>query len=196
VSLVAVATTASACGQHRVGRIVTLRERPGGDAHGDAIGSAGDRAGQPPVVTQVRPEGAGVVFVNPERSTHLNLHVSLSAEDSCGRRIRTAGRDFGMSCARVGVWHRRHGPPLPDDPKEARRIALEEHRVDLADIEDGINQMLGRDPRLHRPPRLSWENLIRALTDARVPVSEENLIAPLTIELAPEVQAELDGPGT
>ena len=48
----------------------------------------------------------------------------------------------------------------------------------------------------HRPPRLSWENLIRALTDARVPVSEENLIAPLTIELAPEVQAELDGPGT
>jgi hypothetical protein len=148
-------------------------------------------------LTQVRPEGAGVVFVNPERSTHLNLHVSLSAEDSSGRRIRTAGRDFGMSGPRVGVWHRWHGPPLPDDPQEARRLALEEHRADLADIEDGIHQMLGRDPRLHRPPRLSWENLIRALGDAGVPVSEESLIAaPLTIELAPEVQAEIESPGS
>jgi hypothetical protein len=86
---------------------------------------------------------------------------------------------------------------LPDDPREARRIALEEHRVDLADIEDGINQMLGRDPVLHRPPRLSGENLIRALGDADVPVAEESLIAaPLTIELAPEVRGELDSPGS
>jgi hypothetical protein len=54
-------------------------------------------------LTQVRPEGGGVVFVNPERSTHLNLHVSLSVEDSAGRRIRTVGRDFGMSGPRVGV---------------------------------------------------------------------------------------------
>jgi hypothetical protein len=80
---------------------------------------------------------------NPE---HLNLHVSLSAEDGAGRRIRTVGRDFGIGAPRRGGWHRWHGPPLPDDREEADRIVLIEHRVDLHDIEDGINQMLGRDP--------------------------------------------------
>jgi hypothetical protein len=82
------------------------------------------------------------------------------------------------------------------DPEERRRIELEEHRVDLADIEDGINLMLGRDPTLHRPPRLSWEDLIPALAHAGVAVTDDDLIAaPLTIELAPEVQAELDSTG-
>jgi hypothetical protein len=70
---------------------------------------------------------------------------------------------------------------------------LVEHRVDVHEIEDGINQMLGRDPSLHRPPRLSWHSLIRALDQAGVRVSERDLIdVPLTIELTPEVQAELD----
>ena len=124
---------------------------------------------------------------------NLSLHVSLSAEDSEGRRIASPGSDFGMSGPRHGIWHRWHGPPLPDDPEEADRIVLFEHRVDLHDIEDGINQMLGRDPTLHRPPRLSWDNLITALDEAGVSVTERDLIeAPLTIELSPEVQAELD----
>jgi hypothetical protein len=70
---------------------------------------------------------------------------------------------------------------------------LREHRVGLPDIEDGINQMLGRDPTLHHPPRLSWGNLISALQDAGVAVTERDLIdAPLTIELTPELQTELD----
>jgi hypothetical protein len=69
---------------------------------------------------------------------------------------------------------------------------VKEHRVDLGDIEDGINLILGRDPQLHRPPRLSWEYLLRALADAGVTVTEDDLIAvPLTIELAPEVETEL-----
>ena len=56
----------------------------------------------------------------------------------------------------------------------------------------GINQMLGRDPTLHRPPRLSWGRLVGALSEAGIRVTERDLIAaPLTVELAPEVQAEL-----
>jgi hypothetical protein len=94
----------------------------------------------------------------------------------------------------LNLWHRWRGTPLPDDQAEATRLALVEHRVDVDDIEDGINQMLGRDPSLHRPPRLSWEKLIRSFENDGVQVTERELIAaPLTIELAPEVQAELDG---
>jgi hypothetical protein len=98
-----------------------------------------------------------------------------------------------MSGPRRGIWHRWNGPPLPDDREAADRLVLVEHRADVHDIEDGINQMLGRDPTLHRPPRLSWDGLINALREAGVPATELDLIkAPLTIELAPEVQAELD----
>jgi hypothetical protein len=127
---------------------------------------------------------------NPD---NLNLHVSISAEDSNGRRIEAEGPDFGMSDQRRGIWHRWHGPPLPNDPQEADRLVIREHRVDVHDIEDGINQMLGRDPTLHHPLRLSWGQLINALNDAGIGVTERDLItAPLTVELAPEVQAELD----
>jgi hypothetical protein len=124
---------------------------------------------------------------------NLSLHISLSAQDSTGRRIHTSGRDFGISGPRRGIWHRWHGPPLPDEPELADGIVLFEHRVDIHDIEDGIDQMLGRDPSLHRPPRLAWQNLIRALEQAGVGVTEPDLIdAPLTVELTPEVQAELE----
>ena len=128
-------------------------------------------------------------------SLSLSLRVSLAAEDSDGRRIASAGPDFGMSGPRHGIWHRWHGPPLPDDREEADRLIHFEHRVDLHDIADGINQMLGRDPTLHHPPRLSWQKLIDALDEAGVSVSERDLIeAPLTIELTPEVEVELDSP--
>jgi hypothetical protein len=91
------------------------------------------------------------------------------------------------------MWHRWHGPPLPDDPVEANRMTGSEHRVNVDDIEDGINQMLGRDPLLHRPSRLSWGALITALDEAGVSVTERALIeAPLILELTREVQAELD----
>jgi hypothetical protein len=123
----------------------------------------------------------------------LCLDVHLSAEDRDGRRIHSKGTDFGMSGPRRGIWHRWHGPQLPPDPAEADRIVLFEHRVDLNDIEDGINQMLGRDPDLHHPPRLAWHNLISALSDADITVAERDLInLPLIVELSPEVQVELD----
>jgi hypothetical protein len=124
---------------------------------------------------------------------NLNLWVYLSAEVAAGRRIRSPGPDFGISGPRRGVWHRWHGPPFPHDQREATRLALFEHRVDVHDIVDGINQMLGRDPSLHRPPRLSWEKLIRSLENGGVRVTERELIAtPLTVELAPQVHAEFD----
>jgi hypothetical protein len=128
-------------------------------------------------------------------ASSLALQVSLSAEDGSGRRIWTAGRDMRISGPRTGIWHRWHGPPLPRDPKEVERITGDGHPVDVADIEDGINQLLGRDPTLHRPPRLAWGNLIRALAEAGIAVSEDDLIAaPLTIELSREVEAELESP--
>jgi hypothetical protein len=133
-----------------------------------------------------------VVQIVSGNAENLNLHISLSAQDSTGRRIHTSGRDFGISGQRRGIWHRWHGPPLPDEPEMADRITLFEHRVDIHDIEDGINQMLGRDPSLHHPPRLAWQRLIEALEQAGVRVTERELIdAPLTVELTPEVQAEL-----
>ena len=53
--------------------------------------------------------------------------------------------------------------------------------------------MLGRDPKQHRPPRLSWETLIDRLAEAGIEVTEQQLIglpfrcgfsAPLRAELA------------
>jgi hypothetical protein len=53
--------------------------------------------------------------------------------------------------------------------------------------------MLGRDPSLRRPPRLAWQNLIGALEQAGLQVTECELIdAPLTVERTPEVEAELE----
>lgn len=68
-----------------------------------------------------------------------------------------------------------------------------EYDVDIHDIGDGINLMLGRDPDLHRPPRLSWQKLIDALERAGIHVTERELMrVALTIELTAEVQAELE----
>lgn len=70
---------------------------------------------------------------------------------------------------------------------------MENYRVGIADIEDAINQLLGRDPEQHRPPRLTWEGMIGTLGRAGISVTEEQLIAlPLTVELDREVQRTLD----
>jgi hypothetical protein len=137
-----------------------------------------------------------VLNVNEPSPEKLNIYVSLSAHTTDGQHIRTVGPDFGIGGPRRGVgaiWHRYHGPPpLPQDPHEQNAL-LENHHVGPADIEDGINQMLGRDPELHRPPRLSWTKLIETLGEHGIQVTEQDLInAPLTVELHPEVQAELE----
>ena len=65
-----------------------------------------------------------------------------------------------------------------------------------SELHDRIEQMLGRDPEQHRPPRLSWGQLIEALANAGVSVTEQERIdAPLTIELSPQVKAQLADAG-
>jgi hypothetical protein len=134
-----------------------------------------------------------VLNVSKPSPEPLNIYVSLSAHTSDGRHIRSDGPDFGIGGQRRGISHRYHGPPpLPENPQDQRAF-LENHHVGPADIEDGINQMLGRDPELHRPPRLSWTKLITTLTEHGIQITEQDLInAPLTVELHPEVQAELE----
>jgi len=59
-------------------------------------------------------------------------------------------------------------------------------------VEDAINQLLGRDPEQHRPPRLSWELLIELLDHAGINVTEDQLIAtPFVFEFSDELLAEL-----
>lgn len=111
---------------------------------------------------------------DPEFAT--SAHRVLATRGQRSRRFRSLGQLA----------------PLTADPAEADRIVLFEHRADIDDIEDGINQMLGRDPQLHRPPRLSWGKLIAALADAGIAVTESELIQlPLKVELLPEVEPAL-----
>lgn len=73
-----------------------------------------------------------------------------------------------------------------------KRLLQETYRVGLSDVHDVVNQMLGRDPEQHRPPRLSWKNLLADLSSEGVEVTEEDLIAaPLTLDLSDKVKTEI-----
>jgi len=125
----------------------------------------------------------------------LRLRVTLGVEDTKGGCIWSA-RDLKISGGKKGlngVWWRYHGPPLPSGYEEGVRVIEENYHVGIADITDSINQMLGRDPDLHKPPILASGGLISALSDAGVRVTEDDLITlPLNVELDSAVQAELD----
>jgi hypothetical protein len=99
----------------------------------------------------------------------LNVYVSLSAQTSDGQRIPSGRHDFGMGGGKHGidgVWHRYHGP-RPDDADDLTEYIQRNHHVGPADIEDGINQMLGRDPELHRPPRPVIVLTVRAAVEQK-----------------------------
>lgn len=71
----------------------------------------------------------------------------------------------------------------------------------MDDVQDAVNQMLGRDPEMHQPPRLSWDRLQRALNDQGIRVSEQQLMdTPLELVLsasaAAKVNADPPGPAT
>jgi hypothetical protein len=127
----------------------------------------------------------------------IELSVELAAQVRGGQRVKAEG-SFGIGAPRRGlgaIWHRYRGPPIPEGQDEVEYLQRN-YRFGLPDIEDGINQMLGRDPDLHRPPRLSWDNLITALAEHGVHVTEQELIeAPLTVELDAEVTADLEATG-
>ena len=126
---------------------------------------------------------------------NYHLNVRLSALTDSGERVSTPHADFGIGGPRRGVgaiWHRYRGPRLSEDPDAETELLNQTYRVGLSDIEDAINQMLGRDPEQHRPPRLSWRQLIDALASAGVTVTEQDLMdAPLTVDLSPPVKADL-----
>jgi len=114
------------------------------------------------------------------------MTVTLAADLDDGRRVTAGG--FGFGGPRKGIaaiWHQYRGPQLSEDPEENERLLRETYHVGLPDIEHAINQMLGRDPDQHRPPRLSWGHLLDALAEVGIKITEEELITlPLDIELS------------
>lgn len=130
------------------------------------------------------------------------MNVSLAARLDDGREI--AGGGFGFAGPRDGlgaIWHRYRGPLLHEDPAEHDRLLQESYHVGVDDLQDAVNQMLGRDPEMHRPPRLSWDRLQCALDDQGIRVSEQQLIdTPLELVLsasaAAEVNANPSGPAS
>jgi hypothetical protein len=139
-------------------------------------------------------------FDEREYDDYLDVQVSLAAEDDLGRRIEGGG--FGVGGPRKHApWWGYAGPIPPERPLPLRlleelhwAISARRHRVGQVDIERAIDGMLGRDPQLHRPPRLAWHGLVDALADAGIDVTEDELIVlPLTVELDAELEAALAG---
>jgi hypothetical protein len=133
-----------------------------------------------------------LVSDEPDR---LAVTARLFAETARGERLNCERLAMGIGLWRCGpsaIWKGYVGPPaLPEDPIERERF-LEDYRVRHRDIEDAVNQMLGRDPDQHRPPRLSWHTLIELLSKRGIELSEAQLIAlPFRCELSPEVQTRL-----
>lgn len=135
-----------------------------------------------------------VVYVTARRD-EWEASAQLFAEDRSGRRLLATHGGLGAGGQRRGIaaiWKRYAGPPLPDEP-EARRRALDTYRVRRHDVEDAVNQLLGRDPEQHRPPRLAWDGLIRVLHEHGLDRDEEELIAmPFEFEFSPASEAALD----
>ena len=129
-----------------------------------------------------------------ELSDRLAIQARTFAETRNGQRILPAYWHMSIGLWRSGAnaivkgWR---GPPLPTDPEEEMR-ALEEYRLQLHDIEDAINQMLGRDSEQTSPPRLSWGPLVSALDDEGIRISEAELIdLPFAFEFSEQLLAEI-----
>ena len=118
----------------------------------------------------------------------------LFAVSADGSRIMARHDSMGAAGPSRGIaaiTKRYAGSPLPEDP-DARRRVVGAYRVQRHDVEDAMNQLLGRDPDMHRPPRLSWGPLIELLAKHGKVVSEEELIAmPFRFEFPAEALAAL-----
>lgn len=142
---------------------------------------------------QITAVGAVVDLGTTGTPDHLSVSAQLFAETVDGTRLRVSRATMGASMPRNGVaaiWKRYPGP-RPEDPDEQHR-ALEQYRATRRDVEDAINQLLGRDPEQHRPPRLSWEPLTELLASHGVAASDDELIAmPFVFEFSENLLAEL-----
>jgi hypothetical protein len=143
---------------------------------------------------QIATVGAVVDLGTTGTPDRLSISAQLFADIGDGTRLRVSRGTMGASMPREGVaaiWKRYSGPPLPDDPDEQHH-ALEQYRVTRRDVEDAINQLLGRDREQHRPPRLSWEPLIELLASRGITASEDELIAtPFVLEFSESLLTEL-----
>jgi hypothetical protein len=121
------------------------------------------------------------------------MNVTLTAELDDGRQITGGG--FSFSGPRDGVaaiWHRYRGPELHENLVEHERLLHQTYHVAMSDIQDAVDQMLGRDPEQHRPPRLAWDGLQDALATQGITVSEQDLTtAPLKLVLSDAATAEI-----
>lgn len=128
-------------------------------------------------------------------SKQWSADATLFAVSAGGRRITVPHASMGAAGPGRGIGaatKRYAGPPLPEDP-DARQRVLNAYRVQRYDVEDAFNGLLGRDPEMHRPPRLSWSHLIELLADHGTVVSEERLIAmPFRFEFSAEALAALE----
>jgi hypothetical protein len=118
--------------------------------------------------------------------TKYAMRVRLGAVLDDGREISGGGSVSARSRQGIGaIWYRYRGPQLHEDPQEHERLLRDTYRVGLLDIQDAVNQMLGRDPDQHRPPRLSWDGLLTALAAVGIMTTEQELIdAPLRLVLS------------
>ena len=128
-------------------------------------------------------------------SRQWSADATLFAVTPDGSRITATPARMGAAGPRrriAAITKRYAGPPLPEDP-DARRRVLDVYRVQRRDVEDAMNQLLGRDPEMHRPPRLSWGPLIELLADHGNLVTEEELIAmPFVFEFPAESLAAFE----
>ncbi|MGA2930414.1 MAG: hypothetical protein ABSG43_31420 [Solirubrobacteraceae bacterium] len=128
--------------------------------------------------TDLASAGSVQVVVSGE-SDQLAVVARLFAVLASGERPVASQYAIGIGLRRRGtgaIWKRYVGPPaLPGDPDERERF-LNEYRIRQRDVEDAVNQMLGRDPEQHRPPHLSWQTLIERLGKEGLELREDQLI--------------------
>ena len=78
--------------------------------------------------------------------------ATLFAVSADGSRITAPRASMGAAGPSRGIaaiTKRYAGPWRPEDP-DARRRVLDAYRVQRRDVEDAMNQQLGRDPEMHR----------------------------------------------
>lgn len=135
-----------------------------------------------------------VVHVAMTSGDEWGAVARLFAVSADGSRITATHASMGAGGPRRGIaaiTKRYAGPPLPEDP-DAHKRALDAYRVRRQDVEDAMNQLLGRDPEMHRPPRLSWGPLIELLAEHGKVVTEGELIAmPFVFEFPAEPELTL-----